>query len=226
MSLLLPIELKPNIADIPIGSGYAPFYDQALPTNVQAGESWSFKRIVAQFRAVLIEKEHEAAETTDESTTRYATKEEAENGSHEGVTSEQQITAASVSSPWEKKSTSRDLTSGGTNEITATLTTRTERSIFPCSAAALIELVDQQDTICAMTIDGTFRWFQEESGLYRGECVFSDYFDLTNPVTIYTEQISLRISLGVPLSVATEVELQDNPGPPGFVNLIYDKEVK
>lgn len=95
----------------------------------------------------------------------------------------------------------------------------------------LLELVDSDVVLCSTTIDGTFRWFQTVGGLYQGECVFSGYLDLTNPITIQTEKLSLRLSIIVPLSVASASELRQagliaDDTTSGYCNLIYEKEVK
>lgn len=108
MSYTLPIELPngPEVA-VPAASGPVVLYDQPLPTNIQPGESWSINRVAAQFRCKHFEKEHEQSETKNESTVKYKTGEEAEDALYSGLEYEEEITPASLNSPYEKKYTSR-----------------------------------------------------------------------------------------------------------------------
>ncbi len=226
-----PIELPDGPAvQVPKGSGFVPVYNKRIPTNIQQGESWSFKRIAAQFRAVLIEKERESTEETLEETTAYHSEAAATAamGQPQELSKEQR-NPAGLNNPAESQETTFKYTIVGAfkDVIETTQVVATQRSIFPCVATALVELINLNGTIGSMTLEGTFRWFALTAGLYSGQCDFSGYADLVNPITVYTEQVSLRISLFMPLSVASEAELKAiTAASPGFVNLIYDKEVK
>ncbi len=229
MSEILPIELSPgaNLA-VPKGSGFLPVYEKPLPTNVQPGEEWSFTRIAAKFRAVLIETSHEKSENLGVNFSEFETDEEVGKWAFgERLVKGEEIIPAGINNPQEAKTTQitrHPQARVGEERIKTTL----ERSIFPINVNALVELVNSDIEVCSMTMDGTFRWFSEEGGFFSGQCQFSGYLDLTNPLVIALEKIMLRISIAVPLSVPSEVALLSATAgaSPGAINLLYDKEVK
>jgi hypothetical protein len=228
MSYLFPVELSPSKTPVPVPTGdtYIPIYDQPLPTNIQIGETWTFKQVVSQVRLLLMEKAHEIVKATNEKTVFYKTVAEREAAETGVPLFTRRISPATFDSKYENAGAEFKYRVTELGLLTEEALS-TARSIIPCPASLMIELVGQQGTIYSTTVDGTFRLVSgtPETG-FTGQCTFSDYSDLINHVAISTEHIRLRISISLGISVPAEIKLQNTTTDQtaGFVNLIYDKE--
>ncbi len=219
MSELLPITIPKSESpvQIPAGERYIPLYEAPLPTNIQPGEDWSIDRIIAQIPVLLGETDAEVEQFINTETTVFKTKAEREAAETNRVTESRKISPLTFDGRLEFV-TITNVYEHSELAITLNEHVKIERSIGPCQASLLIEVLDQQETIYSSTLQGTFRAI--ETHLYL--CEFSTYIDLINKLVVGLGRLTLRISLFIGLGVQSEAELASD----GFVNFFYDREVK
>lgn len=212
---------------------FVPIYEKPIPTNVQVGERWMIERVSA--RVALFIEEIEGTEqqiTENEHKTVYKSEAEA---------------IEAIAAPYRLISIERPpLAPDGPSIVIRTVfkyeregaTVKTieeqflSRTAVPFDATLLIEIVSSGETLYSCTIPGTFRAsggmgpLQEEGAV--GTAEFPFYGDLTNPLPVGIEKLSLRISIFMTMKNHIRLFLRHTNTDPlaGFVNLFYDKEVK
>jgi hypothetical protein len=250
MSYVLPVSLpaQSTFTPIPPGEGFVPIVEVPVPTKIQPGEKWSIDRIHAQFILLLQEKEAQTSTVLDKQEIKFGSEAGRNNALNEGLRKSEESKPGGIDSPYEQVTSTYTSVAGSEATILdATTQTTTEQGILPSPATALLELLSQGEVVYSSPIQATFRrWFSTLKEIifkilcvlgfpWVGYAMFSSYSDLTNPVVVDLERLALRVSLSVPLSVASGASLALVEGSPllkgnktqspGFVNLIYTKEV-